>query len=70
VGQRRGTRLITLHKINLNIAFTILYGWQSQSLCKVWETINNLNDLKNKEQPHNNGTRWRTNLPGLAKVGK
>jgi hypothetical protein len=26
--------------------------------------------LKNKVQPHNNGTRWRTSLSVLAKVGK
>jgi hypothetical protein len=35
----------------------------------VWAKLNNLNDFKNKEQPHNNGTRWRTSLPFLAKVG-
>jgi hypothetical protein len=36
----------------------------------VWAKINNLNDLKIKKQPHNNGTRWRTSLPFLAKVSK
>ena len=60
--------MITLHKIKLKLTFTILHGWQGQSLWKVGSTINNLNDLKIKEQLHNNGTRWRTSLPILAKV--
>jgi hypothetical protein len=38
--------------------------------CSSKEDTNNLNDLKIKEQPQNNGTRWRTSLLVLAKVGK
>jgi hypothetical protein len=69
-GKRRGTNLIILQQIktyfNLHDIAWMIKSITMQGVGK----LNKLKDLKIKEQPHNYGTRWRTSLPVLAKVGK